>query len=244
MKPEDEPWKGELGEGLSARALVKPGEAYLVYFCVAAGKSGDYAVRWTGSLEPALSETYTFHTTSNDGVRLWVDGKPIIDNWTEHAATEDHGKIDLLGGRKVPIKLEFFQGTGGAVIKLAWSSPSLRKEIVPAEALSTPDGTERGLAGEYFGDRNLGKRAFARVDPRIDFDWTVASPFTRTAAPSGELRVAPGLEAPAGRYQLAWIDTKTGAVVRASTVKHAGGKLPLESPPFRYDIALTVRAVK
>lgn len=44
-----------------------------------------YSVRWTGQVRPEHSEEYTFHTTSNDGVRLWVDGRLIIDNWSNHA---------------------------------------------------------------------------------------------------------------------------------------------------------------
>ena len=44
-----------------------------------------FSVRWTGQVEAQYSETYTFITRSDDGVRLWVNGERIIDNWTDHA---------------------------------------------------------------------------------------------------------------------------------------------------------------
>jgi beta-glucanase (GH16 family) len=94
-----------------------------------------YSVRWTGQVKAEQSETYTFHTTSNDGVRLWVDGRLIIDNWTSHAATHDTGTIDLEAGRKYDVRLEYFQRLGAAVIKLEWSSPSTPRQVIPTDRL-------------------------------------------------------------------------------------------------------------
>ena len=42
-------------------------------------------------MQPAYSELYTFYTTSDDGVRLWIDGRLIVDNWTDHPPTENSG---------------------------------------------------------------------------------------------------------------------------------------------------------
>ena len=47
-----------------------------------------FSVRWTGSVQPRLSETYTFHTLSDDGVRLWVNRVQVINNWTDHSPAE------------------------------------------------------------------------------------------------------------------------------------------------------------
>src|SRR5262245_52618675 len=46
--------------------------------------SDTFSVRWTGRVSPRYSETYRFYTTSDDGVRLWVNGQLVIDNWTDH----------------------------------------------------------------------------------------------------------------------------------------------------------------
>ncbi len=90
-----------------------------------------FSIRWIGQLEPLYSETYTFYTTSDDGVRLWVNGKKIIDNWTDHSATENSGKITLTAGQKYNIKLEYYNNSGEGEIKLEWSSTRQAKEIVP-----------------------------------------------------------------------------------------------------------------
>jgi hypothetical protein len=94
-----------------------------------------FSVRWTGQVQPRHSELYSFRTISDDGVRLWVDGRLIIDNWTDHPATENSGTIQLTAGRWYPITLEYYEKGGGATISLAWSSRSQIPEIVPQECL-------------------------------------------------------------------------------------------------------------
>lgn len=95
----------------------------------------DFSVRWTGQVQALYTQTYTFFTRSDDGVRLWVNGKPIVDNWTNHAATENSGTIALTAGAKVDIELEYYDATGGAVAQLSWSSANQPKEIVPRSQL-------------------------------------------------------------------------------------------------------------
>ncbi len=93
------------------------------------------SVRWSGQVRPRFSETFTFRTISDDGVRLWVGGRLIIDNWTLHPPTTDAGQIKLEAGRWYPIVLEFYQGPVSAQIELYWSSISQRQEIIPQECL-------------------------------------------------------------------------------------------------------------
>lgn len=97
-----------------------------------------FSVRWTGELQPRYSETYTFYTTSDDGVRLCVGGRKIIDNWTVHTPTVDTGTISLTAGKKYDIRMEYFESTGTAVAKLEWSSASQAREIVPQVCLYPP----------------------------------------------------------------------------------------------------------
>ena len=47
----------------------------------------NFSVRWSGEVQPLYSQEYTFYTVSDDGVRLWVNGVKLIDNWSDHAAT-------------------------------------------------------------------------------------------------------------------------------------------------------------
>jgi hypothetical protein len=80
----------------------------------------------------------TLITTSEDGVRLYVDGQLVIDNWTLHTATEDTYTFDVVAGQIVGIVLEWYEETGNSVIKLSWQSPSIPKQIIPAGPLQLP----------------------------------------------------------------------------------------------------------
>ena len=91
-----------------------------------------FSARWTGQVEALFSQTYTFYTSSDDGVRLWVNGQQVINNWTDHGPTENRGKIALAAGQKYDIRLEFYENGGGATATLSWSSASQPKQIIPA----------------------------------------------------------------------------------------------------------------
>ena len=52
-----------------------------------------FSVRWTGRVIPPADGTWTFVTQSDDGVRLWVDGRLVVSNWTTHTLTENRGSI-------------------------------------------------------------------------------------------------------------------------------------------------------
>lgn len=97
-----------------------------------------FSVRWTGQVEAPVSGSYTFYTTSDDGVRLWVNGQQLINNWTDHPPTENSGTITLSAGQKYDIKLEFYENGGGAVAKLAWDYPGQSKQIIPQSRLYPP----------------------------------------------------------------------------------------------------------
>ncbi len=98
----------------------------------------NFSVRWTGEIEAAFTETYTFYTNSDDGVRLWVDGQQLVDNWTDHANMENSGIIDLVAGGVYSIQMEYHDTSGEGVAELRWSSPHTAKQIVPQGALSPP----------------------------------------------------------------------------------------------------------
>lgn len=93
-----------------------------------------WSVRWSGFVTPLYSQTYTFYTTSDDGVRLLVNGKLIIDQWMNTGA-EQSGTIALTAGQRTAIRLEYFQNTGSAAASLSWSSTSQAKQVIPQSQL-------------------------------------------------------------------------------------------------------------
>jgi glucose/arabinose dehydrogenase len=96
-----------------------------------------FSVRWTGQVEPQFTGTYTFYTVSDDGVRLWVNGQQIVNNWTDHAPTENSGTIALTAGQRYDVRMEMYENGGGATARLLWSSASVPKAVVPNSRLFT-----------------------------------------------------------------------------------------------------------
>ncbi|MFW6063045.1 MAG: PA14 domain-containing protein [Chloroflexota bacterium] len=78
----------------------------------------NFSVRWTRTVSFSPG-TYRFTTTTDDGVRLWVNGHLLIDKWMDQAATSHSGTIYLNGD--VPIKMEYFDSRDYAVARLNWT---------------------------------------------------------------------------------------------------------------------------
>jgi hypothetical protein len=98
----------------------------------------NFAVRWTGELEVPLTGRYTFMTTTDDGVLLWINGVEIAKAWRTQAAIEQGSTIDLVAGEFASIKMLYFATTGNAQADLSWGHEYIPKEIIPAAALSPP----------------------------------------------------------------------------------------------------------
>lgn len=155
--------------------------------------SDTYSVRWQGQIAPRFSEDYNFSVYSDDGVRLWIDGRLVVDNWTDHSPTENFGSIHLNAGTKYDIKLEYFENSGESVARLFWASASQPKEIVPSSQLftntvsanqtqgtvltaSSSSNLVNGLNAEYFSGKNFDSSKLKRTDSQINFTWRVSSP--------------------------------------------------------------------
>lgn len=97
----------------------------------------NYSVRWTGFVTPEVSEAYQFYARSDDGMRVWLDGSQIINNWQNQAVTEiPSAVIQLEAGRAYPVVVEYYEAGGSAEAHLLWSSPSILKQPVPYRQLS------------------------------------------------------------------------------------------------------------
>ncbi len=94
-----------------------------------------FSVRWSGRVLAQYSGSYTFYTTSDDGVRLWVNGEKLIDSWTNQGPTENSGTIRLEAGKQYAIRMEFYDDVGAAVARLAWSHAQQAKQIIPQSQL-------------------------------------------------------------------------------------------------------------
>lgn len=81
----------------------------------------DYSVRWTGSLIPPASGKYKLILAADDGCRLYLDGKLLIDHWVDSGAIPQVAEVDFVAGKSRELRVEYFQHGGQAVARLDWA---------------------------------------------------------------------------------------------------------------------------
>jgi beta-glucosidase len=86
------------------------------------------SIRWSGKLKPAVSGMYMIAFSSDDGCRLTIDGKTVIDSWKKRSVKADFVEVRLEAGKVYELKAEYFDAGGDAVAKLLWKTPNARKE--------------------------------------------------------------------------------------------------------------------
>lgn len=83
----------------------------------------NFSIRWTGKLLAPETGKYILGTVSDDGSKLWIDGKLITDSWSDHGMVPTLEGINLKKGQYYDIKIEYYENTGGAGIDLVWVLP-------------------------------------------------------------------------------------------------------------------------
>lgn len=105
------------------------------------GRSDDVSVRWTGKLVPTKTGPHTFSIIGDNGFRLWIGGRLLIDHWVDDWDREQTAEpVELTAGQAYDIKVEYFEHYGGSNLHLRWTQPGGGKEAVPQSAFRLPDG--------------------------------------------------------------------------------------------------------
>jgi uncharacterized protein YgiM (DUF1202 family) len=153
----------------------------------------NFSARWTRSLY-FDSGVYRFHIRMDDGVRLWVDDRLIIDAWYDGAARDVVGEYTLGSGNH-SMRVEYYERAGDAGIGLWW------EKIGNHDDDDDDDEDYPDWKGEYYSDRDLDDREFTRNDEEIDFDWDNDSP-RDLPNDNFSVRWSRWLNFEAGRYRL------------------------------------------
>lgn len=130
------------------------------------GRTEHTTARWTGRIEAPATGDYTFHAIGDNGFRLFVDGKPVIDHWVgDWDREQTSAAVRLTAGEQHDFRLELFQDTGGANMYLRWSTPTMSRQIVPMSAFTPPADFEVYPAEMSVAEN--GRRLRARFDGRV-----------------------------------------------------------------------------
>jgi hypothetical protein len=97
-----------------------------------------FSARWSGRVKTGPAGLYGFSVQSDDGVRLWVNGQLLVNNWSDHPLTENTATLSLPSEAWVNLRLEYYERSGSAVVRLLWTPPGQAKRVIPTESLSTP----------------------------------------------------------------------------------------------------------
>ena len=84
------------------------------------------AVRWQGYVHFPEAGTYRLSTMSDDGIRLYVNGKKLYENWEPHGAQADEANLTVEKAGWQHVRLDYYQGEGGAILSFGWELPNQR----------------------------------------------------------------------------------------------------------------------
>ena len=100
-----------------------------------------FSVRWTGKIYAPETGTYRFSALADDGVRVWVNGRKVIDEWRKQDDSQFVGAVALTGRRSYDLRIEYFNDWKGSVISVYWALPSqqqrLGSRLIPHQVIPT-----------------------------------------------------------------------------------------------------------
>jgi hypothetical protein len=160
-------WRGEYWNNVSLSgtpALVRADKTIDFEWGSGAPATGiaadNFSARWTRTAT-FTEGSYLFRATVDDGIRVYVDGSLVIDDW------RDGGRRQLTAERRMTagshtLRVEYYERGGVALAHLSW------EDVTP---------TTTGWKGEYWNNINLsGNPALVRTDSVLAFDWGQKSP--------------------------------------------------------------------
>lgn len=165
-----------------------------------------FSARWVGDFV-FENANYTFTTTSDDGVRVWLDDRLIIDSWRDQwNGLNKQGVLVSAGQHRVT--MEYYENGGGALAKLDWQKATSGCTSIP----------ENKFCGEYYANNGVADAA-VKVDEvaQIDFAWKDGSPYPEVPVDKFSARWQGMFEFAADKYRFiakaddgvrVWVDDK------------------------------------
>jgi hypothetical protein len=108
-----------------------------------------FSVRWTGRLLPRKTGLHEILVRCDDGCRVVIGGRTVIDEWTPSAEGVRSGRMSLRQEEQQEIEVEYYDQSGDARIEMSWKPPGMEEQPIPPGCLLATDG-KPGLLGHYF----------------------------------------------------------------------------------------------
>ncbi|HBA83673.1 MAG TPA: glycosyl hydrolase [Verrucomicrobia bacterium] len=124
-----------------------------------------FSVRWTGKLAPTSSGHYDLGMTSDDGFRLFLDGRLLIDSWHDQAGLTKTASVELEAGHVYDLKAEYFENTGSAMARLGW----IQSQDTIQEAADAARGADAAIVFAGISSQQEGE-GFDRQDLNLPGD--------------------------------------------------------------------------
>lgn len=149
----------------------------------------DFSARWERYID-VMPGLYAFTATADDGIRVWVDGELLINDWSEHAVRTNTAEKYLGAGHHL-IRVEYFESRGAAVAKVEWG-------LVSSGGGNDNTGEWRA---QYYNNTSLsGTPALVRNEQTISYSWG-AAPAPQVNADNFSVRWVRNVDLPAGNYR-------------------------------------------
>lgn len=204
-----------------------------------------FGLRFDGFLIIQQEGRYRFWITSDDGSRLSIDDRVVIDHDGVHSTSTKDGRILLSQGLH-PIRVEYFENAGEEVLNLEYEGPGIERKPIPSTALSSTDEPpadrprfeldEKLVAKGQALFANVGCAACHQLGPGFEtVDTKISAP------PLAKLDAAKGCLAdpPAGDVPLYRLSKRQRAAISAALAAIRGRALPAQTAAARVHRALT-----
>ena len=212
-----------------------------------------FSVRWTRTLNLAAG-LYRFTATTDDGLRLYLNDRLVIDQWRNQTVFTPHAaEINHLGG-PLRVKMEYFDDVGQAQAHLIW------EKVGEATTPSVSGGSQAFWRGAYYDNSVLAAQpALVRYDAEIDFAWGTESPVPLYLIRDAfSVRWTGTLDLPAGEYEFTtstddgvrlWVNEqliidkwrKQAELAFSATITLPGGRVPVKMEYYNAEHVATAR---
>ncbi|HEY4456884.1 MAG TPA: glycoside hydrolase family 3 C-terminal domain-containing protein [Pseudonocardiaceae bacterium] len=192
----------------------------------------NWSAKYTGTITPPTTGSYTFTLTSDDGSRLFVNGQQVINNWADQPPTTKTGTITLTAGQPVSIEVDYFQDGGGSQVNLGWMVPNQNLDgdaVNAAKAAQTAIVFVDNAEGEGADLNNID---LASAQNQLVSDVAAANPNTIVVVNSGSAVTMPWANSVRGIIENWYPGQEDGNAIAALLYGDANfsGKLPVTFP--------------